>query len=116
MRLLVDEHAAGEDERLGTLAGGDEALIDEQLIETEPGGAGMDLGEGSDAGFMRLLLRYTASRGNDTERHVEARVWRGSGVHALVVRRGMSPRRVIATQFLRRLGVERRRVQLRRPI
>jgi hypothetical protein len=32
--LLVDEDAAGEDEGLGALAGGDEAALDEQFVET----------------------------------------------------------------------------------
>jgi hypothetical protein len=37
--LLVDQDAAGEDKSLGAFAGGDEGAIDQQLVETELGGA-----------------------------------------------------------------------------
>ena len=38
--LLVDEHAAGEDQGLCALAAGDQSPVDEQLVEAEARGAG----------------------------------------------------------------------------
>jgi len=44
--LLVDQDAAGEDEGLSAFAGGDEGAVDQQLVETELGGARGGAGRG----------------------------------------------------------------------